>query len=112
MSADDGASMSSSRGVWSARMRWVALGAFATTAILSFVVQQGHGRGHELTESDIPALLVGAVLGLATTVVAAFGFRGTGLRIRIGLILIGLCALGAAGWDLFVAWMIAIFPKC
>ena len=93
-------------------MRWVALGAFVTTAIFSFVVQQGHGRGHELTESDIPALLFGTGLGLATAVVVAFGFRGTGFRIRIGLILMGVCAFGAAGWDLFTAWMVAIFPKC
>jgi uncharacterized membrane protein (UPF0136 family) len=97
------------RGAWS---RWLALAGFVVSALsLGWTFWQLE-RGRSLEEPDIPPLLCGAVVGLATTVLAMIGLRGASRRMKVGLILMGLCALASAGWYLFTAWMVAIFPPC
>jgi hypothetical protein len=99
-------------GARGARSRWLALAGFVSSALFLLWTFWKLGRGRGLVEADIPPLLCGGVVGLATTALAMIGLRGASWRMRCGLILMGLCALAIAGWYLFAAWMIAIFPPC
>ena len=90
-------------------MRWIALAAVVMSAAIAAWIWWGP---RSITEEYIPLLLLGAFVGFGAAVIAALNLRAASTPVRIGQILIGLGGLALGGWNLFLAWMVAIFPKC
>jgi hypothetical protein len=90
-------------------MRWLS----RTGAVVSAAIAAWFWWGRRSIEAEsIPWMVIGGVVGLAAAVVAAVSLRSASTPVRIGQVLIGLGGLATGGWNLFVAWMVAIFPPC
>lgn len=93
-------------------LRWIALTGAVVSAAIAAWIWWGPATRHGITDEQIPLLLFGGVVGIAAAVIAALRLRASSRFARVGEILIGLSGVVTGGWSLFVAWMVAIFPKC
>jgi len=91
----------------SCRLRWIGLALLVTAAVATaFLLNMS------LRMPQVPWLLATAGTGGVAALLLLLGTRGSRAWLRVVLIVAGLGGFALAGWNVFIAFMVATFPKC